>query len=80
MALGAGRARVEDRIDHGAGLVLHRKPGDAVAPGAPIVELFYNDDRGLADAATLTREAIRISTEAPRVQPLVLSTVRQPDA
>ena len=32
------------------------------------------------DGPTLAREAIDISTEAPRVRPLVLGTVRQPDA
>jgi pyrimidine-nucleoside phosphorylase len=75
MALGAGRARVEDRIDHGAGVVLHRKPGDAVAPGAPILELLYNDERGLAEATTLARDAVEIGAEAPPPRPLVLATV-----
>jgi pyrimidine-nucleoside phosphorylase len=39
MALGAGRARVEDRIDPAAGLVVHRKIGDRVARGEPLCTL-----------------------------------------
>jgi pyrimidine-nucleoside phosphorylase len=76
MALGAGRGRVEDGIDYGAGIVLHRKPGDEVAAGEPILDLLYNDDSGRDEAAALARDAIAISTDAPRTRPLVLGTVR----
>jgi pyrimidine-nucleoside phosphorylase len=76
MALGAGRARVEDRIDHGAGIVLHRKPGDQVRAGEPILDLLYNQNSGLPDATALAAEAITISAEAPPVRSLVLGTVR----
>jgi pyrimidine-nucleoside phosphorylase/thymidine phosphorylase len=39
MALGAGRVRVEDRIDPAAGLVLHKKIGDHVDRGEPLCTL-----------------------------------------
>jgi pyrimidine-nucleoside phosphorylase len=76
MVLGAGRSRVNDGVDHGAGVVIHRKPGTAVAAGEPILDLLYNDESGLQDAIEFAREAIVISPEAPRVRPLVLGTVR----
>jgi thymidine phosphorylase len=76
MALGAGRLRVEDSIDHGAGILLHRKPGDPVASGDTILELLYNDDRGLEAATALAREAIAIASEPPQVRPLVVGAVR----
>jgi pyrimidine-nucleoside phosphorylase len=76
MALGAGRMRVEDDIDHGAGVLLHCKPGDSVAAGDTILELLYNDARGLDAAAALARDAIAIGNDPPRVPPLVLGTVR----
>jgi pyrimidine-nucleoside phosphorylase/thymidine phosphorylase len=39
MALGAGRARVEDRVDPAAGLVVHKKVGERVARGEPLCTL-----------------------------------------
>jgi pyrimidine-nucleoside phosphorylase/thymidine phosphorylase len=39
MALGAGRARVEDRIDPAAGIVVHKRLGDTVERGEPLCTL-----------------------------------------
>ena len=50
MLLGAGREKVGDSIDPGAGIMIASKPGAAVAAGQPILELRYNDGRrGAAD-------------------------------
>ena len=76
MALGAGRARVEDTIDHGAGVLVHCKPGDPVQPGDTILELLYNDGGDVEGATALAREAITIGADPPRMRPLVLGTVR----
>ncbi|WP_169952025.1 thymidine phosphorylase [Microbispora sp. H11081] len=48
--LGAGRARKEDPVSAGAGVVLHAKPGDAVREGAPLLTL-YADAAGRFDRA-----------------------------
>ena len=74
-ALGAGRQRMDDRIDHGAGAWLLKKPGEAVAAGETVVELLYNDDRGLAEATTLTNAALMVSAHPPALRPLVLGTI-----
>ena len=42
MALGAGRARVEDRVDPAVGLVLCAKVGDRVERGAPLLTVHRN--------------------------------------
>jgi pyrimidine-nucleoside phosphorylase/thymidine phosphorylase len=42
MALGAGRARVEDRIDPAVGLLLRKKVGDRVARGEPLLVIHRN--------------------------------------
>jgi pyrimidine-nucleoside phosphorylase len=75
MALGAGRQRIEDRIDHGAGVLIAKKPGERVRAGETILELLYNDDRGLAAASALAHAAIRLAAEPPVLRPLVLGTV-----
>jgi len=75
-ALGAGRRQVEDRIDHAAGVLIVRKPGEAVRAGEPVLELLYNDDAGLAEAETLAREAVAIADAPPVLRPLVLGAVR----
>jgi pyrimidine-nucleoside phosphorylase len=75
MALGAGRERVDDRIDHGAGVWISRRPGEAVRAGEPVLELLYNDDRRLDEAMALARRAITITDAPPPAAPLVLGVV-----
>jgi thymidine phosphorylase len=41
--LGAGRARKEDPVSPGAGVVWHARPGDAVTEGAPLLTLHADD-------------------------------------
>jgi pyrimidine-nucleoside phosphorylase len=41
VALGAGRARVDDTVDHAVGLVLHRKVGDAVEAGEAVCTVHH---------------------------------------
>jgi pyrimidine-nucleoside phosphorylase len=43
MILGAGRNKVTDPVDHGVGIELHRKVGDAVDEGDLLATLHYND-------------------------------------
>ncbi|MFT8927736.1 MAG: pyrimidine-nucleoside phosphorylase [Sporolactobacillus sp.] len=46
MQLGAGRETKESMIDHAAGIMLHRKIGDYVQAGEPILTLHTNRDNG----------------------------------
>ncbi|MFI7031222.1 thymidine phosphorylase [Microbispora rosea] len=41
--LGAGRARKEDPVSAGAGIVLHAKPGETVRAGAPLMTLYADE-------------------------------------
>ena len=74
MLLGAGREKADDAIDPAAGILLHRKPGDAVSAGDPLLELHYNDNRRVVDAQHLVAQAIVIG-DAPPVSPLVLDHI-----
>lgn len=42
--LGAGRARKEDQVSFGAGIMLHAKPGDQITAGAPLLTLFTDEE------------------------------------
>ncbi|MEV7430593.1 MULTISPECIES: thymidine phosphorylase [unclassified Nocardioides] len=42
--LGAGRARKEDPVQAGAGVVWHARPGDAVTEGEPLFTLLSDDE------------------------------------
>jgi thymidine phosphorylase len=48
--LGAGRARKEDAVSFGAGVVMHAKPGDDVRAGEPLLTLHADDPDRFARA------------------------------
>ncbi len=75
IALGAGRIRVDDRIDPGAGLVLRRKIGDRVRRGEPLAVLHTGDAARLANVGLRVQAAYRIGGEEPGPRPLVLELV-----
>jgi thymidine phosphorylase len=74
--LGAGRDTVGGSVDHGVGAVVMRKPGDRVAAGDPLVELYYRREDRLSAARRLVKEAFVIGDEAPAATPLVLEVIR----
>jgi pyrimidine-nucleoside phosphorylase len=55
--LGAGRTRKGDPIDHAVGLVVHRKIGDWVEAGQPLLSIHANEEKKLAEA----REHLRLA-------------------
>jgi pyrimidine-nucleoside phosphorylase len=72
VALGAGRGRIGDPVDHGAGVLIARKPGERVRAGDTILELLYNNTNELGEASALAREAVHVATEPPAPRSLVL--------
>lgn len=74
--LGAGRARKEDSVSAGAGVVLLAKPGDWVIEGQPLMEL-HADDAGRFDRALQAlRGGFEIGAAADYVpQQLVLGRI-----
>ena len=75
MLLGAGRASKESMIDHAAGIVLLKKPGDKVQKNEPLMVLHAND-ASLFDAAVQQIDrAIAISRDKPKVSPLILDII-----
>jgi len=77
VALGAGRDKKGDQVDLSAGLLLHKKPGEAVTAGEPVMELRYNDASRLNAAVTLATQAVVIGDQPAAEPPLVLGWVHE---
>jgi pyrimidine-nucleoside phosphorylase len=75
VALGAGRSRMDDVIDHGVGIALRAVPGDRVAAGDAILEVRHRQERGLQAALPLLQQAIEIADAPPASRPLVVGVV-----
>jgi thymidine phosphorylase len=73
--LGAGRARKEDPVSFGAGVLLKVRPGDRVTAGQPLLELRTDAEERIAAARELADRAIRIADAAPQRSPLVLDRI-----
>jgi thymidine phosphorylase len=75
VALGAGRGKLDDVVDHGVGLTVLAPVGQAVRAGDRVLEIQHRAGRGLAAALPLLREAVQISESTPAPRPLVVDTV-----
>jgi pyrimidine-nucleoside phosphorylase/thymidine phosphorylase len=80
VALGAGRARVEDRVDPAVGLLVLKKPGDRVERGEPIATLLHGDAGEPPDrvAARLAAAWTIGPTSPGPPRPLVIETLEEP--
>ena len=70
MALGAGREKKGDPINHTVGVVVHRKVGDPVAPGDALFTIHADDPDRLAEARATLAGAVSLSNSP--VEPLPL--------
>jgi pyrimidine-nucleoside phosphorylase len=70
VALGAGRARKGDPVDHAVGFVIHRKVGDHVEQNQPLLTIYADDEAKLAEARLGVRAAFGWSDQP--VPPLPL--------
>jgi thymidine phosphorylase len=75
MALGAGRAKVEDSIDPAVGLVLHKKLGDIVEQGETLATLHVNRSETLQEAQGWLEPAFQFGSSPPERVPLVRETI-----
>ncbi|MBA2501321.1 MAG: thymidine phosphorylase [Pyrinomonadaceae bacterium] len=71
MLLGAGRRRVEDKIDPSVGVVLNKKTGDEVRQGELLLRIHYNGAERLAEAREMLRDAFQVAKRKPLPQNLI---------
>jgi pyrimidine-nucleoside phosphorylase len=63
--LGGGREKKEDAIDHAVGLEFHKRIGDRVEKGEPLVTIHYNSGAKLAEAKSLIAASYEVGEVAP---------------
>ena len=73
LALGAGRAKKDDRIDPGAGVEILVKPGDPLEKDQPVARLY--GEREAEPAGHLVLEALEISDEPVELPPAILGSL-----
>ncbi len=75
VALGAGRSRLDEKIDHSAGIADLKKTGASVERGEPLAVLYANSEERLAIARPLAEQAFEIGAERVRSPRLIIAEI-----
>lgn len=70
VALGAGRARKSDPVDHAVGFVVHHKVGDRVEKGEPLFTVHASNPQRLSEAREAVLSAHVFSADPVEPMPL----------
>jgi thymidine phosphorylase len=74
--LGAGRARKEDPVQFGAGIILHAKRGEKIEKGAPLLTLYTDEPERFDRAIEALSGGIKIESEiSSSFTPLILDRI-----
>ena len=74
--LGAGRNTMEDAIDYGAGIWLHKKAGDAVKKGDVIAAVYASDKKRLDAGVELFKTAVKLAAKKPAPYQIVKEIIK----
>ena len=77
VALGGGRSRVEDGIDHNVGLTDIAGIGTRVGPHTPIAQVHARDEAGAEAAIRSLQQAFDLTDEKPPVKPVIRKYIDQ---
>ena len=76
VVLGGGREKKEDTVDPAVGLIVHKKVGDRVERGEPLVTIHYNSPARLEEARKLIENAYKIGDAPPQgARPMVRKVI-----
>lgn len=73
--LGAGRSRPGARVQHGAGIRIHRRPGEPVAAGEALFTLYTETPERLGPALAELDGAFSVSDTPPVPRPLIIDRI-----
>lgn len=75
--LGAGRSCPGERVQFGAGVKIHRRPGEPVAPGEPVFTLYTENRERFGAAMAELDGAWSVGDTPPAPRPLVVDRITQ---
>ncbi len=75
VAMGAGRTRVDQVVDHAVGIFVEKKPGAAVTRGEPLARLVVRSRSEAAPIVERVRAAFSVGDMPPPSHPLVLDRI-----
>ena len=75
MLLGAGRKRKEEKIDHGAGILLKKRRGSFVDKGEELAVFHFNQEKNPEDAVNVFKSSYNIASEQPDELPLIYAVI-----
>lgn len=75
--LGAGRSRPGQRVQPGAGIRIHRRPGEAVAAGETLFTLYTDTPDRLAPALSALDGGFSVGDATPPHRPLIIDRIDQ---
>jgi len=75
VALGGGRRRVEDVIDHTVGIEFQISLGDKIEPGQTLAIIHAANSSSAEAAAQSIASHIHLAPEAPKSSPVILETI-----
>ncbi len=73
--LGAGRSRPGGAVQPGAGVRIHRRPGEPVAPGAPLFTLYTDTPERLGAAIAELDGGFGVGPTPPQPRPLIIDRI-----
>ena len=73
--LGAGRTKLEEKVDPKAGIVLKKKVGDSVDIGDPLAILYTDKEEALLEARDRLKAAVRVAEASPKRASLIRALV-----
>jgi thymidine phosphorylase len=73
--LGAGRSRPGEKVQCGAGVRIHRRPGEPVAPGEPLFTLYTDTPQRFGAAMAELDGGWSVGDSAPVSRPLIIDRI-----
>ena len=70
--LGVGRIVKEDDVDWDAGIYLHKRPGERIAPGEPVASFYTHKTDRVQEFRSSIARAYRFADDAPAHRPVVM--------
>lgn len=73
--LGAGRSRPGEGVQHGAGIKIHRRPGEPVLAGEPLFTLYTETPERFDSALAVLEGGWSVGDTGPAARPLIIDRI-----